>query len=56
MVGGRARKRTGKIWSILECSFSAESIAPYVQKNVTVLLPVFQRTVKVPVPHAVRKS
>jgi hypothetical protein len=48
LVGDRVRWRSARIRRILDCSFRAADVAPYIQRNLTVALPGFERTVRVP--------
>lgn len=48
MVGGRVRHGKAKVRSILERSLATDDLAPFVRRDLTVMLPVFQREVKVP--------
>lgn len=48
LVGGRARRGTAKVRSLLDRELSAPDLAPLVRRNLTVTLPVFRRPVRVP--------
>jgi hypothetical protein len=48
LVGERSRKGAARVRRLLDRTFQAEGVAPYIQRNLTVTLPVFQRVVRVP--------